>query len=249
MSAPPSSPTLEDHLKTHSPLHSALLLGPLPLIVPPNHPQTSHLTHTLSHLSTLLTTVSLLKNLPVLVQSKRQINIPHDISTKHNIVEEEVLRKGAEARGVKDGLYEIGTRGMDELITARRELKGKGGRVDPKIATPVFLAAVGFGLKDMVTANGVEKSRGEANGRSPRKRTCNAWKRSILTSSTPHYKCTTGSSRHGYGGARRRARYNPCMHICERSMVKNESEPTNICLEREKLQAGEGLFWLRSGQR
>lgn len=78
----------------------------------------------------------------MLVNSKRQINIPHDISQKHGIVEEEVLRKGAEAKGVRDGLLEIGTRGMDELITARRELKGNGGKVDPRIALPVFLSAV-----------------------------------------------------------------------------------------------------------
>jgi len=86
----------------------------------------------------------MLKTLPVLVQSKRQINIPHDISQKYGIIEEEVLRKGAEAKGVKDGLLEIGTRGMDELITARRELKGNGGKVDPKIAVPVFLNAVSW---------------------------------------------------------------------------------------------------------
>jgi hypothetical protein len=77
-----------------------------------------------------------------MVNSKRQINIPHDIAQKHGIVEEEVLRKGSEAKGLRDGLYEIGTRGMDELITARRELKGSGGKVEPRSATPVFLSAV-----------------------------------------------------------------------------------------------------------
>jgi hypothetical protein len=173
----------------------------------------------LSHLSTLLTTVSLLKNLPVLVSSKRQINIPHDISTKHNIVEEEVLRKGAEARGVKDGLYEIGTRGMDELITARRELKGKGGRVDPKFATPVFLAAVGVTYHRLAVWRRGRIDRGvNTDSRSRQRLTSNAWKRSTLTSSTPHYGCTTGSSHRGYGGEHRRERYNAGMHICRRYM-------------------------------
>lgn len=78
----------------------------------------------------------------MLVSTKRQINIPHDISRKHGIIEEEVLRKGGEAKGLKDGLYEIGTRGMDELITARRELKGNGGKVRPKSVIPLFLSAV-----------------------------------------------------------------------------------------------------------
>ncbi|KAK1923187.1 isoprenoid synthase domain-containing protein [Papiliotrema laurentii] len=142
LSSPPSAATLESHLALHGPLHSSLLLGPLPLLLPPTHPSTSSLTHTLSHLSTLLSTVSLLKSLPVMVNSKRQINIPHDIAQKHGIVEEEVLRKGSEAKGLRDGLYEIGTRGMDELITARRELKGSGGKVEPRSATPVFLSAI-----------------------------------------------------------------------------------------------------------
>ena len=117
--------------------------------MPPTHSSTSSITHTLSHLATLLTTVSLLKTLPVLVNSKRQINIPHDIAQKHGIVEEDVLRKGSEAQGLRDALYEIGTRGMDELITARRELKGSGGKVDPKIATPIFLSAVSRYQKTM----------------------------------------------------------------------------------------------------
>jgi NADH dehydrogenase [ubiquinone] 1 alpha subcomplex assembly factor 6 len=100
------------------------------------------MSHTLSHLSTLLTTVSLLRNLPVLVSSKRQINIPSDICAKHGIVEEQVLRKGAEANGLRDGLWEIGTRGMDELITARRDLKGTAGKVEPSSVMPLFLSAV-----------------------------------------------------------------------------------------------------------
>ncbi|OCF78972.1 hypothetical protein I204_00916 [Kwoniella mangroviensis CBS 8886] len=142
LSLPPSSSTLESHLSTHTPLSTSLLLGPLPILLPPADPASSHISHTLSHLSTLLTTVSLLRNLPVLVSSKRQINIPSDICEKHNIVEEEVLRKGAEARGFRDAALEIGTRGMDELITARRDLKDTEGKVKPDRAMPIFLSAV-----------------------------------------------------------------------------------------------------------
>jgi NADH dehydrogenase [ubiquinone] 1 alpha subcomplex assembly factor 6 len=57
-------------------------------------------------------------------------------------VEEEVLRKGSEAKGVKDGCWDVGTRGMDELITARRDLKESGGKVVPAGVMPLFLAAV-----------------------------------------------------------------------------------------------------------
>lgn len=61
---------------------------------------------------------------------------------RHGVVEEDVLRNGSAAKGVRDAVYEIGTRGMDELITARRECKGAGGRIEPKVARPVFLSAV-----------------------------------------------------------------------------------------------------------
>ena len=70
------------------------------------------------------------------------MNIPADIAAKHNIVEEDVLRNGSNAKGLKDGLWDIGTRGMDELITARRELKASGGKVDPGNVMPLFLSVV-----------------------------------------------------------------------------------------------------------
>ncbi|KAI9633401.1 isoprenoid synthase domain-containing protein [Dioszegia hungarica] len=141
LSLPPSSPTLESHLTTHGPLHTSLLLGPLPLLLPPTHASTSGISHTLSHLSTLLCITSLLRSLPILV-SKRSLNIPADVRERHGVVEEDVLRNGAAAKGVRDACYEIGTRGMDELITARRETKGAGGRVEPKAVRPLFLSAI-----------------------------------------------------------------------------------------------------------
>ena len=88
-----------------------------------------------------MTATSLLRTLPILV-GKRQVNIPADIAAKHSIVEEDVLRNGSNAKGLKDGLWDIGTRGMDELITARRELKASGGKVDPGNVMPLFLSVV-----------------------------------------------------------------------------------------------------------
>ncbi|ORY28050.1 Squalene/phytoene synthase-domain-containing protein [Naematelia encephala] len=142
ISAPPSASTLDAHLLAHNPLHSALLLGPLPILLPPTHAATSHISHTLSHLSTLLAAVSMLRNMPVLISSKRQLNLPADVCARHGVVDEDVLRRGAEATGVRDACLEVGTRGMDELITARRDLKDTGGKVDPAAAMPIFLTAV-----------------------------------------------------------------------------------------------------------
>ena len=142
LSRPPASATLESHLSTHAPLSNSLLLGPLPLLLPPTHPSIAHISHTLSHISTLLTTVTLLRTLPILVSSKRQLNLPSDICETHGIVEEDVLRNGPRATGLRDGCLEVGTRGMDELITARRDLKESNGKVVPPHVMPLFLAAV-----------------------------------------------------------------------------------------------------------
>ncbi|RXK41063.1 hypothetical protein M231_01694 [Tremella mesenterica] len=138
---PPSSLTFETHLNNYSPLSSSLLLGPLPILVPPSSPESAHLSHTLSHLSHLSTVVTLLRSIPITVSHKK-LNIPSDVCARHGIVEEEVYRRGGEAKGVRDACWEIGTRGMDELITARRDLQSTKGRVKPISAMPLFLHAV-----------------------------------------------------------------------------------------------------------
>ncbi|WWC72723.1 uncharacterized protein I206_106687 [Kwoniella pini CBS 10737] len=142
ISLPPSSTTLTSHLNTYNPISTSLLLGQLPILLSPNHSEYSKISHTLSHLSTLLTTISLLRNLPLLVSNKKQINIPNDLSEKYKLIEEEIFRKGSEANGLKDSILEIGTRGMDELITARRDLKENSGKVKPDNVIPIFLSAV-----------------------------------------------------------------------------------------------------------
>jgi NADH dehydrogenase [ubiquinone] 1 alpha subcomplex assembly factor 6 len=141
LAAPPASATLEQHLATFSPLSGALLQGPLPLVLPPADPETGHMAHTLSHVAHLLTVASLLRALPGLV-GKRQLNIPADVAGRHGLVDEEVFRRGAGAPGLRDALFEIATRGMDELITARRDLNKTGGKVVPAECMPLFLAAV-----------------------------------------------------------------------------------------------------------
>lgn len=101
---------------------------------------------------------SLLRNLPILVSSKRQVSIPSDISIKHSIVEEDVLRNGSQAKGLRDGLWEIGTRGMDELITARRELKSSNGKVVPGSTMPLFLSVVSLSISLEVHGGGHDTS-------------------------------------------------------------------------------------------
>ncbi|EIW66257.1 hypothetical protein TREMEDRAFT_65528 [Tremella mesenterica DSM 1558] len=85
--------------------------------------------------------VTLLRSIPITVSHKK-LNIPSDVCARHAIVEEEVYRRGGDAGGVRDACWEIGTRGMDELITARRDLTSTKGRVKPVSAMPLFLHAV-----------------------------------------------------------------------------------------------------------
>jgi NADH dehydrogenase [ubiquinone] 1 alpha subcomplex assembly factor 6 len=145
MQGPKTHTTLQSHIDATAPLQNALLLGPLPLLLPPTHPSTSSVSHTLTHLSSLLSTTSLLRSLP-LNTSKRINTIPRELCVKHGLVDEELFRAGSGARGLQDACFEIGTRGMDELITARSHLRSSAGKIDPAAATPVFLSAVSTGF-------------------------------------------------------------------------------------------------------
>ncbi|GHJ86541.1 hypothetical protein NliqN6_2943 [Naganishia liquefaciens] len=139
LQGPRTHATLQAYIEAQAPLQNALLLGPLPLVLPPTHPATSDISHTLTHISSLLSTTSLLRSLPLNV-SKRINTLPRDVCVSHGLVEEELFRNGAGAKGLQDACFQVGTRGMDELITARSHLKN--GKVDPKAATPVFLSTV-----------------------------------------------------------------------------------------------------------
>lgn len=49
--------------------------------------------------------------------------LPLDIMAKAGVRQEDVLRKGAEADGLRDAVFEVATRANDHLITAREMLK------------------------------------------------------------------------------------------------------------------------------
>jgi NADH dehydrogenase [ubiquinone] 1 alpha subcomplex assembly factor 6 len=67
--------------------------------------------------------------------------IPATITAKHGVSQEEVFRKGADAKGVEDAVYDFAVEANDHLLTARKMF----GEEDKKVrgrAMPVFLAAV-----------------------------------------------------------------------------------------------------------
>jgi hypothetical protein len=70
--------------------------------------------------------------------------LPLDVLAEKGVVQENVWRKGGEAEGLKETVFEIATRANDEMMTARLEWKGEDGKMGkiPKEEMPAFLGAV-----------------------------------------------------------------------------------------------------------
>ncbi|KAF8073690.1 isoprenoid synthase domain-containing protein [Lyophyllum atratum] len=102
----------------------------------------SALSHAASHLGVAQTIATLLRALPFHAKHGRMI-IPAEITVKHGVKQEDVFRRGPQAEGIADAVFEFATLANDHLLTARDMLKeeGMGGKV-PSRAVPVFLAGV-----------------------------------------------------------------------------------------------------------
>jgi NADH dehydrogenase [ubiquinone] 1 alpha subcomplex assembly factor 6 len=69
--------------------------------------------------------------------------IPAEITAKHGVNQEEVFRRGPNAPGIDDAVFEFATVANDHLITARDMFNSDGmGGLVPPAALPVFLSAV-----------------------------------------------------------------------------------------------------------
>ena len=56
--------------------------------------------------------------------------LPLDVMARIGVREEDVLRSGAEAPGLRDAVFEVATRASDHLITARQMLRNVKAGVD-----------------------------------------------------------------------------------------------------------------------
>ena len=83
--------------------------------------------------------------------SKNTMAIPAEITARHGVSHEEVFRKGGDAQGIDDAVFEFATVANDHLMTAREMFKETGGTV-PGPARPVFMSAVGAAPELVVTA-------------------------------------------------------------------------------------------------
>lgn len=58
------------------------------------------------------------------------VMLPLDVMADHGVREEQVLREGADAAGLRDAVFTVATRANDHLITAREMLKNLGAGQD-----------------------------------------------------------------------------------------------------------------------
>ena len=113
LQALPMSSVTADHIVSHigKAVGITAVLRGLPLVAfppPPNHHSNSS---------------SLGGTLDAQRKSQGSVTLPLDVMARTGVRDEDVLRKGAEAEGLRDAVFEVATRASDHLITARQMLK------------------------------------------------------------------------------------------------------------------------------
>lgn len=117
LSALPLASITADHLASHigKAMGIAAMLRGLPLIAFPPSPPTHHTSNA--------------KGGPMSSVPQGAVLLPLDIMAQCDVQEEQVLRQGAAAPGLRDAVFAVATRASDHLITAREMLKNlKAGR-------------------------------------------------------------------------------------------------------------------------
>lgn len=139
--------SLTAHAESTTSTYLYLLLSML------NLSASSTFSHAASHLGVAQCLHILLRALPYHASKGRMV-IPAEITARHGVRQEDVFRRGGNADGISDAVFEFATVANDNLLTAREMFKqagaggggeegdgGKGGRV-PRRAMPVFLYGV-----------------------------------------------------------------------------------------------------------
>ncbi|KAF3910819.1 hypothetical protein ABW20_dc0103953 [Dactylellina cionopaga] len=108
--------------------------------------RSTNLDHVASHIGKASGITAVLRGTPLLASpgpnsSQAAVLLPVDVCVKHGLRQEDVIRSGSGAAGLKDVVFEIATRANDHLITAREMLKHAGGE-GRGMAFTTFLPAV-----------------------------------------------------------------------------------------------------------
>ncbi|KAF2863142.1 hypothetical protein K470DRAFT_255267 [Piedraia hortae CBS 480.64] len=97
--------------------------------------------HVASHVGKAEGICAVLRGVPAGLGEGR-IALPRDVLVKRGVKEEDVIRRGAEARGLRDAVFEVATRANDNLVAGRR--MWEGGRGEGGLEA--FLPGVATGL-------------------------------------------------------------------------------------------------------
>lgn len=113
LQALPTASVTADHVASHvgKAMGIVAVLRGLPLVAfpaPPNHHSNSG---------------SLGGSLEGQRRQQGRVTLPLDVMARAGVRDEDVLRKGGEAAGLRDAVFEVATRASDHLITARQMLK------------------------------------------------------------------------------------------------------------------------------
>ncbi|KAG2362134.1 isoprenoid synthase domain-containing protein [Suillus spraguei] len=125
--------SMTSHAESTSSTFLYLLLAMLNL-------SSSTLAHAASHVGVAQSLTTFLRALPFHA-TKGVMVIPAEITSKHNVNQQEIFSKMESSHGLEDAVFELATVANDHLLTARDMFKESGGRVPP-VAIPVFSAAI-----------------------------------------------------------------------------------------------------------
>lgn len=101
--------------------------------------KSSEYSHAASHLGLAHSLTTLLRALPFHASQGRLV-IPAEITAKHGVSQEEVFRRGGDAAGISDAVYEFACVAKEELDVAREHIEQDGSI--PADVLPVFLSGV-----------------------------------------------------------------------------------------------------------
>lgn len=102
------------------------------------------LDHIASHVGKASGIATILRSVPYLLQ-KRAVILPVDVCAQYNVKQEDMIRQGSDAIGLRDAIFHIATTANDHLITARTMLTQAGSEAKGP-GFHVLLAAVPISL-------------------------------------------------------------------------------------------------------
>jgi NADH dehydrogenase [ubiquinone] 1 alpha subcomplex assembly factor 6 len=107
------------------------------------HAQSAALDHVGSHIGKAAGIAAVLRGIPhVAMEGDGGVVLPLDVCAEFGLRQEDVIRQGGDAPGLRDAVFKVATLANDHLITARKMLKDAGKEGEQPSAFATFLPAV-----------------------------------------------------------------------------------------------------------